>query len=423
MKKLQPTPAFYLYNGFGAFNSGLIATAVYVYYVRTIGVTPFQLALISTVHMLTHVLCELPTGIVADVYSRKISVLIGSALAGVCYIITGAVPVFAAMLFATFIEAVGDTFVSGALDAWLTDEVGADQMGAVILRAEQLGTPVHWAGVAASVLLSTVFNHQMPIVLGGTLWLVAAAVLLVLMPETGFVRRTGAQPIMSLRGSWHDMLNTFREGVRVVQERQALLLLFAAQVLIGAFGAGLFGFDKLHLFTNFVLPTLRVPWIGALDESAWIAIFAAANSALYLLGIAWLRRTSDLSDAQAAPGILFGLFAMVGIGALAFALAPTFGVAAAALCLVTTLVNMTEPLLRTWLNQNITSSVRATVLSMSTQVNRLGMLGSGLAIGALGNAAGLRVALSASALLLVPLLALLRHMAAQRKRSMAQTMG
>jgi len=78
---------------------------------------------------------------------------------------------------------------------------------------------------------------------------------------------------------------------------------------------------------------------------------------------------------------------------------------------VTTLNNMTEPLLRTWLNQHITSSVRATVLSMNTQANRLGMLGGGLGLGALGNVAGLRVALSASAVLLVPLVGLLHRTA------------
>jgi len=411
MKKLQPTTAFYVFNAFGAFNSGLILTPLYVYYVRTLMITPLELSLISAVHMITHVLFELPTGIVADLYSRKLSVLIGSVLIGVCYVVTGMVPLFVAMLFATCIEATGDTFISGALDAWLTDEVGPDKMGGVILRGEQLGTPVQWAGVAISVLLSTVYSHQVSIVLGGLLWFVATAVLVVLMPETGFVRRTSTQPVLSLRVSWQNARGTFGDGVRLVRARHTLALLFAAQLLIGAFGAGLFGFDKLHLFTNFALPVLRVPMVGALDESAWIALFAAAGSALYLLGIAWLRRIIDLNDAKRAARVLTGLFAAVGLSAVVFALAPSFGVAAVALCVVTTLNNMTEPLLRTWLNQHITSSVRATVLSMNTQANRLGMLGGGLGLGALGNVAGLRVALSASAVLLVPLVGLLHRTA------------
>lgn len=421
MPKLSPTTAFYLRNGFDAFNGGLIQTALYVYFARTLAVTPFELGLISAAHMLAHVAFELPTGIVADVYSRKASVLIGGVLVGICYILTGAVPLFAAALIATFIEAIGDTFVSGALDAWLTDEIGVDKVGAVILRSEQLGTPVHWAGVASSVLLATLFSHQVPILLGGLLWLVATVVLMALMPETGFVRRAMHT---SSRSYWRDSMaalyGTFGDGVRLMRQRRILLLLLAAQTLIGAFVAALFGFDQLHLFTNFDLPTLRAPWFGVLDESAWIAIFAGVSSLLYLVGIAWLRRRFDLSHVRSAPRILLSLFVALGVGAIVFAFAPGFGWAALALCMLTTLNNLTEPVVRTWLNQHITSDVRATVLSMNTQAHRLGMLGGGVGIGALGNVAGLRVALAAAVLFLLPLLWLLKRTSATSIPSTAQ---
>ena len=412
MRKINPTTAFYIRNWFDAFNSGLIFTALYVYYARTLALTPLQLSLMGALHMLTHVLLEVPTGIVADVVSRKASVLFGSALIGICFVLTGAIPVYAAVLIASLIEAVGDTFVSGALDAWLTDEVGADKVGAIILRSEQLGAPMHWAGVATSVLLATLFNHQVPIVLGGALWLVATALLIGVMPETGFVRRVSTQATASLRSSVQHMLGTFGDGLRLVRGRRTLLMLFVAQLLIGGFDAGFFLLNRLHLFTNLTLPVLRLPWVGALDESAWIAIFDGTDSLLYFLGIAWLRRKVNLSDAQSASKVLFILFAGVGVGAITFALSPSFAVAAVALCVLSTLHTLTEPLLRTWLNQHITadeSHVRATVLSMSTQVNRLGMLGGGLSIGALGDVAGLRIALAASALFLLPLLAVLRR--------------
>jgi uncharacterized protein (DUF697 family) len=410
LRKLKPVTAFYIRNWFDAFNSGLIFTALYVYYARTLALTPLQLSLLGALHMLIHVLLEVPTGIVADVVSRKASVLLGSALIGICFVLTGAIPIYGAVLCASLIEAIGDTFVSGALDAWLTDEVGADKVGAIILRSEQLGAPFHWAGVATSVLLATLFNHQVPIVLGGVLWLVATGLLIKLMPETGFVRRASyVQTAFSLRSAVQHMLGTFSDGIRLVRGRNTLLMLFAAQLFIGAFDAGFFLLNRLHLFTNLALPVLHLPWIGALDESAWIAIFDGSNSLLYFLGIAVLRRKVDLSDAHSAPKVLFMLFAGVGVGAITFALSPSFAVAAVALCTLSALHTMTEPLLRTWLNQHITSDVRATVLSMNTQVNRLGMMGGSLGIGALGDVAGLRVALSASALFLLPLLAVLRR--------------
>jgi Ser/Thr protein kinase RdoA (MazF antagonist) len=419
LKQLSATHAYFLRNGFDAFNSGLIFTALYVYYARTLGLTPLQLSMVGALHMLAHIVFEIPTGVVADVVSRKQSVLIGSGFIGLGFVLTGSVPLFAALLIATTIEAIGDTFISGALDAWLTDEVGADKVGGMILRAEQIGTPIHWAGVGASVLLATLFNHQVPIVLGGALWLVAAVVLMRLMPETGFVPRASVQTklhttlsIWSLHNSLQLMRTTFVDGIRLVRAQHTLLMLFAAQLLIGAFDSSFFALNQLHLFTGFALPVFSLPHIGPLDESIWIALINAANSLLYWVGIAALRRKTNLSDAQSAPQILFGLFAGVGVGAVAFALAPGFAVAALALCLLNTLNTLTEPLLRAWLNQHIPSNkseVRATVISMSTQVNRVGMMGGNLSIGALGDAAGLRIALSASVVFLVPLMALLRR--------------
>jgi MFS transporter, DHA3 family, tetracycline resistance protein len=410
VKKLSAPTAYYLNNIFGAFNSGLIITALYVYYARTIEMTPLQLSLMGTVLMVTSLLFEVPTGVVADVYSRKASVIIGGMLSGLAFILIGAIPLYAVVLVAAFIEAVGDTFISGALDAWLADEVGADNVGAVILRAEQWGTLPHLAGVATSVVLSTLFSHPLPIVLGGVLKVLAMSLLLILMPETKFVRR--ARTDTSITSSVQHMLSTLRAGIQLVRTRRTLLLLFIAQLFMGAFLEGFFRLNQLHLFTGFALPTLRVPWLGVLDESAWAAFFGGFNSLLYLLGIALLRRWVDLSDAQRAPSVLLIMFAIIGAGALTFALSPSFGVAAVALCITATLHNMTEPLVRTWLNQHITkdeSAVRATVLSMNSQANQLGQLGGGLGIGALGNVAGLRVALAASALFLLPLLGLLRR--------------
>ncbi len=413
MNKLSATTVYYIRNGFDAFNSGLIYTTLYVFYARTLLLTPLQLAFVGTLHMVTHVLLEVPTGIVADVYGRKVSVVLGGLFVGICFVLTGLIPLYAMALIATVIEATGDTFVSGALDAWLSDEVGVDKIGAVILRSEQLGMPWHWAGVASSVLLATWFDMRVPIMLGGASWLVATLALIVLMPETGFVRRVAIPntvlSLAPLHSSWQHMTGAFGASAQVVRKSRTLWMLFAAQLFIGAFMGGFFGLDQLHLFTSFTLPVLTLPWIGALNENAWIAIVDGVKSPLYFLGLAALRRKIDLSDAWGSARPLLALFIMVGGAAMLFALSPGFGIAAGALCVMGAIYNLTEPLLRTWLNQHITSDVRATVLSMSTQVNRLGMLGGGLAIGALGNLVGLRIALSVAVLLLLPLLALLKR--------------
>jgi hypothetical protein len=58
-----------------------------------------------------------------------------------------------------------------------------------------------------------------------------------------------------------------------------------------------------------------------------------------------------------------------------------------------------------WLNQQITdSSVRATVISISGQADAIGQAAGGPALGAIGNAWGIRAALTAGALVLLPAL-------------------
>ena len=66
--------------------------------------TPLQLALIGTVHMLTHVLLEIPTGVVADVFSRRASVIAGGLLIGIGFMLIGTVPLFIAALIASIIK-------------------------------------------------------------------------------------------------------------------------------------------------------------------------------------------------------------------------------------------------------------------------------------------------------------------------------
>lgn len=64
-----------------------------------------------------------------------------------------------------------------------------------------------------------------------------------------------------------------------------------------------------------------------------------------------------------------------------------------------------EPLYLHWLNRQVESRVRATVLSLDGQANALGETAGGPAVGLLADRGGLRLALTAAGLLLLPALA------------------
>ncbi|CAM2945698.1 MFS transporter [Paenibacillus sediminis] len=112
---------------------------------------------------LTVLLFEMPTGIIADTYSRRLSVIIGILVIGFAYVLEGSIPYLShsmsilaislvvGVLAAEAVRGIGETFNSGSTQAWLTDEIGDDKIGDVFLRSNQLNQIVGIIGVIASV--------------------------------------------------------------------------------------------------------------------------------------------------------------------------------------------------------------------------------------------------------------------------------
>lgn len=93
-----------------------------VYHLEVVQLDAFQLVLVGTVLETSCFLFEIPTGVVADLYSRRRSVLIGMFLYGLGFLMEGALPWFAPVLLAQVVWGCGDTFITGALEAWIASE-------------------------------------------------------------------------------------------------------------------------------------------------------------------------------------------------------------------------------------------------------------------------------------------------------------
>lgn len=84
-----------------------------VYHLEVVQLDAFQLVLVGTVLETSCFLFEIPTGVVADLYSRRRSVLIGMFLYGLGFLMEGALPWFAPVLLAQVVWGCGDTFITG----------------------------------------------------------------------------------------------------------------------------------------------------------------------------------------------------------------------------------------------------------------------------------------------------------------------
>ncbi len=226
------------------------------------------------------------------------------------------------------------------------------------------------------------------------------------MPEEGFQHSTQEE-----RKSWRTMLRTFKEGVQLVRARSILI---AILLISAVYGLSSSGFD--NLWTVNMLENLNFPAIGNFKPVIWFGLINAVVTILGLVGIEVVRRKVDVSSQVAIVRTLMFLTSATAICMVIFGLAGDFWLAAMVYCLSITLRITSDPIFRTWINQNIESSVRATILSMDSQVNSLGQMIGGSAIGVIGSAFSLPIALVTTGLARVPVAMLFARLVLQGRR-------
>ena len=382
MKKLHAIPVYLVITfAFGLLRS-ILFTLDMVYFVTVVRLNPLQLVLVGTTLEATVFLFEIPTGVMADVYSRRLSTIIGYALMGLGFLVEGSLPVFGVVLLAQVVWGLGWTFTSGAESAWIADEVGEGRVAPVYLRGAQFGQLGGLLGIPISVVLGSQ-RLNLPILTGGALFLVLAAFLAACMPETGF-RAVQAEE----RRSWHVLFGTLHDGVDLVRTRPLLLTFLAVVLFLGLSSEG---YDRLwtaHILANFSFPAL-----GHWSTPAWFGILRAGSMLLTLAATEVARRRLSATGAATLRVLQFLCGLMVAsLLVLAILAYWCFGM----------LRQTAYPLSEGWVNQHIESRVRATVLSMTSQLDSFGQIIGGPIVGAIGTAWGLRAALSTSALILSP---------------------
>ena len=404
MRRADPIRVWYLMRAGSAFGDTIVWVLAPVYFVQTVGMSPLQLVLVGTFMELTVFLFEVPTGIVADVYSRRLSIVIGLFVMGAAIVFVGSVPEAWAVILGWSVWGFGYTFTSGAADAWLADEIGVDKVRPVYLRSAQLSRVVSLVGIAISVALGLV-AVWLPIVVGGCVIAATGVAVVLLMPETGFA----PAPREEMEGAIRTMARTGRTGARLVRQTPLLLLILGISASWGAWSEGYDRLSEAHIIRDVGLPSFFglsfIVWFGLIyAASLLLSIFVARPAN---------RRLEQAEPATVTKTLLLLNAALIGT-VVVFGLAGLFWLAVLAMLLTNVARSLVMPLFTSWLNQSITrSNVRATVMSITNQADAVGQWTGGPAIGGIGNAIGMRAALVTGAFLLSPALALyaraLRH--------------
>jgi DHA3 family tetracycline resistance protein-like MFS transporter len=404
LRRLPATTVSYGIEFFADIGFHAATTVMAVYYVREVGLNPLELVLLGTVFEATIFVFEIPTGVIADTYSRRASVILGLGLEGVAAIAIGLTESYPALLAAAMLWGVAATCLSGAYEAWITDEVGVERVGRVFLRNAQFGYAGAIVGALLGVAVATL-DLGAALVVGGAITVATALACVVVMPEHGFVRKPAAERL----GAWRDIKTTAVAAGRLIRAEHLLLVIMAITFFIGAASEGLDRLWEAHLIRDVGLPEL-----AGLDPVVWFGLINASGLLAGIVITSFLVPRFEHADNAALARALMILTAVVSASVVLFGVATGFALALGAYMVARLARRITEPLYLTWLNRNIDdSSVRATVTSMVNQTGAMGEIAGGPGVGAVGTLVSIRAALVVAGVALSPAVALyaraLRH--------------
>jgi len=330
-----------------------MTTVSMVFMVTVAGLDPLQMVLVGTVLELSTFLFEIPTGVVADVYSRRLSMIIGYIMAGFGYVLLALFPQFEIILLSQVIWGVGFTFLSGASQAWISDEIGVERANKTFILASQIGQVGMLVGIALCIALAFI-DLRLPIIVG-SLGLAGLGFFSIwFMDEKGF------QPLEEEeRSSWHQMKDTFTAGVGLVRASPVLLTILAIAFFEGMFSEG---YDRLN--APFLIESFEFPVIAGIDAVMWWGVMSAGATIGAFLGLEGVRRFVNTSDYSIVVLFLSVASSLLVVAVFVFALSGSFYLALLCYFAIALLRTIKGPLTTIWLNRGLEPSTRATIFSI-----------------------------------------------------------
>ena len=350
------------------------------------GISLSAILFLNAWFMAWNFLLEIPTGSVADTWTRKASLGIGVALGAVATGIIVSTPRLEVFLVAEIVSALSMTLMSGADEALLYDSLAAegreDRATRAFARAESFKLVGILVGALAGASLATWIG------LRGTMALQAIPMSLAALLTLSLVEPPRREPGRRAR-----YLETLRAGVAWFRGHEAVRIITFDMVALGA--------------VAWWILWLYQPMLGEAGLS--IGTFGAVHAALVAGQIAVLQlapRVESMLGSRRAFALWTALGMAAGWGVLAMTHNPW--VVVPTVVAVAGLGIGRGPLLLAHLNGHVPSSLRATVVSTASAFRTLAIvIGNGVAAlavqSSLATAAALACVLAVTLALASPL--------------------
>ncbi len=335
-----------------------VPVLVLFFHERGLGFT--QIALLNTVYALTAIVCEVPTGVLADRFGRRRAMIAGALLMAV-----GCLVNFRGATFWTFavgegLLALGLTLSSGADSAYLYDLLRDAGQSSRYRALEGRATAAKLVGGAAALFIGgLVARHHLADTYAASAGVCAlAALVALLLGERTLPPRTARAWFVPA------MLDAARLVVRRTPLRNAVVFSVVTFTLL-----------RMGLY-------LQPTWLTSVGlDVTWIGAVLAALSLVGAVGAAHIEAVRRRIGERT---LVFGLPLVLGLGYIALG-NTGLALGLAVLGLHALANGIYSPVCKELLNREITDSTqRATVLSVESMARRL-------AFGAFAPCAGLLI--------------------------------
>ena len=395
VNKLSAYKTYLLFSAITAMCFSLVATVMIVYHIEIVHLNPLQLILVGTTLELACFIFEIPTGIVADVYSRKLSIVIGGVLTGVGFILEGSISSFVFVLVAQIVWGLGSTFISGSLEAWIAEEEKNKDLDEIYIKGAQAGQIGAFIGIVLSTVIAN-FSVRLPIIVSGVLFIILALFLWLYMPENNF--KPSAPGDLN---TFKKMVYTFKSGLKFVKSKSIIMILLAVTLFYGLSSEGYDRLSNAHFLQDTTLPKL-----GNLSSVTWFGIFGILGMILSFIVMHFMAKNLKNEDNRKNGKLLLCINILYISSMLIFALTRNFSLMLIAYLATNTFRIINEPIFSAWLNGHIDDNSRATVLSINGQINSIGQILGGPIIGIIATNISVSMGIACTSLLVTPVLVL-----------------
>lgn len=337
----------YLFNFFISFH--LFSGVLIPFFVQWGGLTLTQVFLLETWFLVASVILEVPTGVIADFFGRKISLALGALIASVSALVYASYPSLPIFILGEFLFALALALHSGADHAFIFDSLKADKKSHLanktVGRFESSGLLAMAAAAPLGSIIGGLFGPRF----GMMLFSIPAILAF-------FVSLTFREPPrLEGKNESRRLIEIFKQGVKTITGRRRIQWIALDLAVVQSLS-----FLMIWLYQP-LLMKFNVPifWFGIIHAGLTLAQILAIQ--IYPLLEKFVSRKFILAATAAIPAVMF---LVTGLSSSLFIIIP-------AILLIIGLGLSRQPLVSEELNNMIKSQDRATVLSFVALSRRL----------------------------------------------------